>query len=949
MLRMIRSQLVHRASRTLALFLGMLVATTAFTVLTGASDTSRLVVRGEVAKNFRPAYDILVRPSGAATKLEQTQGLVRESYLSGQSGGITMAQYERIKALEGVDIAAPAAIIGYAMQIVHVPVDLSRYAGAPGSGRKVLRVDVARKVDSGLTTVPGEHTFFVYVTDDKITLVPADGQGLPNPYGPTEVVGGKKVTLCPWDSTETTTAGDSVINGPFSEYVRTETTCWQRGKVGVVQGRLNPEKGKDVTVQIPLSLPYLVAAVDPAAEAELVGLDGAVTEGRYLEDAEPWKAVAGPFGDGGGTDGPSLQEKQVPILMASRTFATGSDEITVSDLGAAGVTAMTKNLPPAELRPALLAQKGREIGSTSITGQQAFERLPGIEPPGTQTEGEFDYFGDLWTASPPTITPKGPRSVAVQAKQLDPTTLDYSSFSSLFQPLSETLDVPFRDLEHHGGNNQGKKGDPFFKIPRWEVVGRFDPLKVDQGKDLAAVPLSLYRPSSLTGADAAALAALKDGTLAPNGSMLGYAQEPPMMLTSIAAMDAFTAKDAYPTMAKAAKAPIGSIRVRVDGVVGIDPISRERVRKVAQSITDSTGLDVDIVVGSSPTPVEVALPAGKFGRPALNLDEGWVLKGVGVALLQAVDRKSMVLFGLILVVCSLFLANAASAAVRSRRTELGVLAALGWSRRMVFRAVLGELALTGLLAGLAGAALSWPIAALAGIQLSPWRALLAIPAAVVLAVLAGLWPARVAARSHPADAVRPHVTAPKRPTRLRSLRGMAWSNLRRVPGRALLGVVSLAVGVAALTVLLGITQAFRGAAVGTLLGDAITLQVRGVDYVAVIATIALGALATADVLYLGVRERAGEYSTLRALGWTERALSRVVTWEGLTIGVLGALTGAAIGVAVTAVFAADLPPGLVTAGAVAAGIGILVTLLALLVPVTAMRRLPTAALLAEEE
>src|SRR5665647_490855 len=93
-LRMIRSQLAHRASRTLALFLGMLVATTAFTVLTGAADTSRLVVRGEVAKDLRAAYDILVRPAGSKSALETSQGLVRDSYLSGAFGGITMAQYE---------------------------------------------------------------------------------------------------------------------------------------------------------------------------------------------------------------------------------------------------------------------------------------------------------------------------------------------------------------------------------------------------------------------------------------------------------------------------------------------------------------------------------------------------------------------------------------------------------------------------------------------------------------------------------------------------------------------------------------------------------------------------------------------------------------------------------------------------------------------------------------
>ena len=88
--------------------------------------------------------------------------------------------------------------------------------------------------------------------------------------------------------------------------------------------------------------------------------------------------------------------------------------------------------------------------------------------------------------------------------------------------------------------------------------------------------------------------------------------------------------------------------------------------------------------------------------------------------------------------------------------------------------------------------------------------------------------------------------------------------------------------------LVAITGSFHGAVVGTLLGDAVTLQVRGVDYFAVAATIALGGLATADVLYLNVRERAGEFAALRAIGWTEGALDRLVSWEGLVIGVTGA-------------------------------------------------------------
>lgn len=923
------------------MFLGMLLATTAFTVLTGAADTSRLVVRGEVAKNFRPAYDILVRPEGAATSLEKSQGLVRESYLSGESGGITLRQYQQIKGIDGVDVAAPAAILGYAMQNATIPVDLSSYTGTKGSGRKVLRLDVSRKVDAGLTTVPGERTLFVYITDGKLTY-PDTGEGnLPEVYGPKEHVDGHTVLVCPYDSRETAQSQDVIMAGAFSEYTRTETSCWQRGVDGVVRGEIRTRKSKSVRVDIPWSFPYLVAAIDPEAEARLVELDTSVTQGRYLKPAETWKTVDG--------DAPGVKEKSVPVLVASRTFASGADDVVISDLGATGVSTMTRGLDPAPLRKALLAQHGPRVGHTSVDAQAAFKLLPGMSAAGQAQKKTYDYFGDLWTAGPPDLAATGGRSVSVKARQVDPTKLDYQGFSNAYTPPMETLDVPFRDVEHHSGRNTTTEKDKVFPIPRWDVVGRYDPLNVDQGNDLSSVPLSLYRPSSLVGANTVSKDLLQGGPLSPNGSMLGYAQEPPMMLTSIHALDAFTANDSFPTMAKAARAPIGSIRVRVAGAVGIDALSRERVRKVAQAITDTTGLSVDIVVGSSPAPVTVDLPAGKYGRPELKLQEGWVLKGVGVALLQAVDRKSMALFALILGVCALFMTNAATAAVRSRRTELGVLACLGWSRQMLFRSILGELALIGLAAGLAGAALAWPISTLAGLHVSPWRAALAVPAAVVLAVLAGVLPARSAARAHPGSAVRPAVSAPRRPARLRTVAGLAVANLRRVPGRAVVGTLSLAIGVCTLTVLVAITRTFNGAAVGTLLGDAITLQVRGVDYFAVAATIALGGLATADVLYLSVRERAGEFAALRAMGWTERTLTRLMSWEGLVIGGAGAVVGAAAGVGLTAWFTSNVASSTLVAGALAAMTGVMVTLVALTIPAAALRRLPTAAVLAEEE
>jgi putative ABC transport system permease protein len=150
---------------------------------------------------------------------------------------------------------------------------------------------------------------------------------------------------------------------------------------------------------------------------------------------------------------------------------------------------------------------------------------------------------------------------------------------------------------------------------------------------------------------------------------------------------------------------------------------------------------VDVVAGSSPSPVTIDLPADKFGQPALTLSENWVKEDVALAILDAVDRQSVALFTLILVVCVLFVANAATAAVRGRRRELGVLATVGWRKSRLFATVLGELGWIGLASGLLAAALAVPISAALGLDASPGRALLAVPVAMGVALIAGLVPA----------------------------------------------------------------------------------------------------------------------------------------------------------------------------------------------------------------
>ena len=235
------------------------------------------------------------------------------------------------------------------------------------------------------------------------------------------------------------------------------------------------------------------------------------------------------------------------------------------------------------------------------------------------------------------------------------------------------------------------------------------------------------------------------------------------------------------------------------------------------------------------------------------------------------------------------------------------------------------------------ASLSFPVA----------RIVLVMPASVLVAVAAGLVPAWRASSITPLEGLAPPVARRAARRRIRSLRGLARANLARFPGRTLLAASTLTVGIAALAFLLGIQDAFSGQVIGDVLGDAISFQVNGADYVSVALTLLLAVGAVADTLIINLRERAGELATLRATGWTDRQLAHVVTLEGLGIGALGSVTGAIIGLIGVTVFAGH-PLRVLPAVLAALAAGIAICLLALLPALRVLTNQDPAVALAAE-
>lgn len=914
MLRYLWSTLRHSPLRPAVLAIGLLVAAVSFSLLTAAVQTSRADVQGTLNQNFRAAYDILVRPAGSQTDIERSSGLVRPNFQSGIYGGVTDAQWQQVLAVPGVAVAAPLANVGMMIPFAQVPIEVPEAEGL-GAKEHLYRVSQSWSAVRGTSRYQGPRDF-IYSTTDQLGC-------------------GEDVTVkARVDPPAPRSAFD--VAGPKSSlflcYVHGQSlsgaACWQ------LQPNYFDTPGCGVQAYVTLAFPLAIAGIDPVQESKLLGLDRTIVSGRALSEDDTFSA--------------SDKGSVVPVIASSRTYADADLQLAIDRV----------ELPAGKTTASLLRSAGPATGAAITAGTGAYRLLRSLPVTAGRTvrlnadqlytqalDGILSngFVNEYWTAGPISYDRRGDGLLRPRSVQQDPNVFTDGKGTEGYAYVNPaSSDVQYRNLNLHLAADQTQVGNTGHG--GLDMVGRFDPAKLPHFSALSEVPLETYNPSVAQAGDAATKQVLGDAPYRPTLNLGGYLAQPPQLLTTLTGVRGLTSSKYYQDGTD--DAPISVIRVRVAGVTGTDDVSITRIKTVAAEIARRTGLDVDITAGSSPQPQLVQLQKSPSGTPALLLRENWVAKGVAVAILSAADRKSLILLAMILLVTAVFLLNAGVAAVRARRTELGMLLCMGWRPRQVFATVLGELTVVGVLAGTLGTGLAFGLSTALHLHQPAWRLALVAPVSIGLAVLAGLIPAAVAARGAPLDVVAPPVTGPRRPPRLNGLTGLAIGNLRGARGRTLLAALALYIGVAALAGLAAVSLAFRGTVVGTLLGNVIAVQVRGTDYIIVALILLLAAVALTDVLVLGMRERAVELVTLRVVGWSDGQLARLVLTEGLVIGVTGAGLGAVTGAALGLLLGAPTST-LLAAAALSAAAGLAVAALASLGPALTVSRLPIGVASAE--
>lgn len=784
----------RRWARPALLGLGLLLVTAGVILTATVSRSVVVVVEEDISRFWRTTYDILVRPPGARNPVEEKYGLVEANFTSGLRSGISFEQYQAIREIPDVEVAAPITVLGY------IPV----------------------RIDPTQQTAPGPGVYFL-----EESLVVDEGARR-------------------WEDT----FGMYVYVGPIPP----DVPRWERDQPPPFPGLFYDDMAQYVNLHPWVYL--LLAAIDPEQEAALVGLDRALLRGEYLTGRE--RLIVSHVDTTGWSPAiratnPLTVVKNVPVLINATPYVHFTSTLRMSRLVLPEDAQDLKTILERGAAGYLRTITDREVlEEHTVDSQTAYRQM---------IEHVFD-----------------PQEVTV------PHTLDdyrrpeprvYREISPPFPHPGPVLE--FVPPEPWEGNWNITFTLQFFLQPR----GVFDIAGIPRPAEVSQVPLETYFPPE------AVLRYDEDGqpvpptpvrpTLMPDR----YMPSPPLLLTTIQAARILVGEEG-----------IGAIRVRVRGIDRLTPEAQRKIAAVAAEIRRRTGLEVDIMVGSSPARILVRVPGLGY------VEEPWVRKGVAFAYRQRVHSGHLVLLASLFVIGGVFVLDLAWADFLARRRTVALEKALGWRSS----AVVGQMLLQALLVGLVGAALgslgAWGLIGLLGWDAPDPRVFLIVPAiAVGVGLVGSLYPAWAAARVPPDLLLRGReapLTA-RLPLRAQGLAQYALHGLARRRTRTLLSLLAAALSTALLVLLLGVLVDRHSYLSGTLLGEYILVHVESYHYALLAIGFVLAAFSFAEHLLAGVLERQREIGTLKALGWRTLTVGGLFLLEGVILGLIGGAAGGLLG------------------------------------------------------
>lgn len=834
-------------------------------------ESTAVRVASDIDSHWRGAYDILVRPAGVRLDLERTAGVVEPDFLDFAGlGGITPAQVEAIRAIEGVEVAAPAAFLGFVHAEAPTPV---ASLSLPTDRLATYLVSFSLETDDGLgprrvqqeddrlLTSIGDagggaiSDAAVQTEDDGTVRLPARA-GIPplqepilavDPVAERLLLGPSAAFLAPLEEisgADRTAAGFDGSHIPRE--FRLARFLLDGAASAIDEGTHTAEEAARLGSRA--VIPIVVAEPTP------VDLTLAVSVTQLGHDLDHVPA---------GDDSDSVLD------AAIRSAGRGATPLGTATID---LREMLRPLQIASIRIDWPAPRPSGNGGATFefTSQTTFDAVLTDRPDYTSSAGRPGGAGLGFTIMPAGTSERPGQGTSGSARTFpEPLYRTYSSYAPAvladYRPVDNT-DRPFY----------------------WAPLGTFDLSTLDLPDDpLSYVPFGAWDPPDTM------YVADPDGTPAGPVSM-----RPRLDPAGLITLTPLAITDIPSAVLLRGDAPIDAVRVRVAGLTDFSADARARVEVVASAIA-ALGLDVDVVAGSSRQSVDIYVP-DYFLDGITPRDLGWVTQrwttlGAATRVEGGLTSGVLTLLGLAIVAAAACAGGLALMGIAGRQRDMVTLRAVGWSRGQTIRWVGGE-ALVGALVVLALAGVGW------------WLGGRSMTAAVAGCTIAGVYlacagiaglVAGARAERHGLSGLRDDRIWTRVPSggwfAVRSAAGLGVRTLLARPTRSTVLMVALAV--TALAAALGVAVVLSTLArVGpTLLASALTASADPGQWLLLLLIAAVGLGGTLVLWWLDDQDRAPEARVLRAAGWDDGDLRAAGTV--LTAGLAGgAAVLAALGV-----------------------------------------------------
>jgi hypothetical protein len=879
---------------------GFLLAACALILLSATTQTTLVRANQVISQNWRPTYDLVVLPPQAQIPADQR---IPSDLLAGYNGGISVQQYNQVKNLAGIAVAAPISYVGY----VQMPVPQIYFSnhGYPTG---------YYQLDWTLTAFNGQRQIVESQQRQIIYIISGSDSSTPTR-----------------DNSATSPQPLSVLT-TFGEQISEEIVEVDNSPIAMSPNGMGT---------------FLLAGIDPAAENQLVHLNTSITAGRMLTEQDTvhldTRIPGNPYYNADyqktiPTDAiPMLIHRQLPgqITLNATLTLLYHGAMTAEQILARGGIAYLQQRPDRQIIftgtvPLVQNDPQRFSGRSLLWNGHSWQSYV----PTYSNVAEPYYVLDFTAATAPTSLSYAPATAP-----------DGSPSYTLVPHGTQGGEVMFRGLPplHTVKSTDFMSPTGPDVLYNYEAVGEFSDtgLTAQINNPLNWLPENTYTVPPVVLRYDARGHPIKPTTLLPTTNSAGFVVQPPLALTTIAAACALVADQC-----------ISAIRVRVAGVVTPGQESWKHIQQVAQEIRQHTGLQVVVTLGSSPQPTLVYVPgvhAGTYGAeqtiaPVGWVEERWIHLGVSLSYLSQLGSTRLLLLGAVLAVCLGYLAVAFSALLSSQRRDMAVLSVLGWRPWQPIRLFLIQALLLSIGGGIVGLGLALLIAAFLEVTLLWFVVIWTIPLVLAFALISILYPLWHIWRMRPAELLRAgssvstgtvSVLGSRFGGLLMPIGTLVLRNLGRSRIRALIAVLSLFFSALLLMIMFNGVLALHQALQGTLLGNYVLFQTAVPQIVGCVIALVLTFLSVADLLLLQVRERQQEIGLLQAVGWRPWAIQRLFVQEGLLLAMIGTISGVLVSLWVLS--AQHTTQNIVTVPLMACGVIVLMGMVSALAILPAMQ------------